>query len=317
MHYSLESFRLYLLSNGYAIRTVTTCVSHLKYFLAQNEYTHENVVRYIADMKERGLSNKTINRQLAFLKSYAKYVGDLPTQNLKFFKVEQGFVKKILSDDEIERFLAVPPNKFQGIKTYARHQVFWLLCCYTACRPLEVANLKPSNFDFDKWEISITETKTYQTRTVPIAKAIQGRIFEYVTSLPPNNYVCPLTPSAWKSAFIRRLEKAGIKKVKGLSAYSLRHTAGTAIAKTSGILQAKNILGHKNLSTTEQYIHLDTQALHDAINSISYAKVKLTPEEKIDLFLREVVKTFFWDEKEFNLEVKKTGNGLSLKIDPR
>lgn len=316
MQGSLHDFRLFLLSNGYAKRTVDSCLEYITSYLSKNDFSHESVVRYIAGLKERGIKNTTINRYIDYLNSYSRYLGR-ENLTLKHFKTEKSFTKRILTDEQIERFLNLPPHKFENKAKYEKNLMFWKLCFYTGCRMGEVAKLKPEHFDFDNWEINIKDTKTYMSRKVPIAQAIRSDVYEYVSRVEPGQYVCYMSSSAWRKAFERRLEKLGIKKVQGLSPYSIRHTAATNLVKTTGVMSAKRILGHKELSTTEQYIHLDTQALHDAINSMTYARGKISPKEKIDIFLRDVVKAFFWDESEFDISVEKREGELKLKVKAR
>lgn len=313
MEESLQ-FRHFLLVSGYAKRTIESCLAYVDSFLAQNEFSHETVVEYIANLKERGVSNNTINRYLAHLKAYARYVNDSSILEIKFLKVEQNFTKRILTDDVVEKFLAIPCSKFENKKIYEKNKFFWVIALYCGLRMSEISALKVADFDFDHWEINVTQTKTYMSRKVPIAKTIQDYVYSYVTKCDPDKPVAYMSPSAWRKSFERRLKRIGVEKVHGLSPYSMRHTAGTALVKSAGVIQASRILGHRKLSTTEQYVHLDTQALHDAINSMSYAQKTLSPKEKIDIFLRDVVKAFFWDESEFDINIQKTEGELKLKV---
>lgn len=307
-------FRHFLLVSGYAKRTVESCIAYIESFLTQNEFSRETVVEYVANLKERGVSNNTINRYLAHLKAYARYVNNSSVQSIKFLKVEQNFTKRILTDDIVEKFLSIPCNKFENKKTYEKNKFFWHISLFCGLRMSEISALKVSDFDFDHWEINVTQTKTYMSRKVPIAKTIQQYVYDYVTKCDPNQPVAYMSPSAWRKSFERRLKRIGVTKIHGLSPYSMRHTAGTALVKSAGVIQASRILGHRKLSTTEQYVHLDTQALHDAVNSMSYAQKALTPQEKIDIFLRDVVKAFFWDDSEFEISVEKKEGELKLKV---
>lgn len=307
-------FRHFLLVSGYANRTIESCIAYVESFLAQQELSHDSVVEYIANLRERGVSNNTINRYLAHLKAYARYVNEPSIQEIKFLKVEQNFTKRILTDDVVEKFLAIPCSKFENKKIYEKNKFFWVIALYCGLRMSEISALQVENFDLDHWEINVSKTKTYMSRKVPIAKTIQDYVLGYISTCDKEKPVAYMSPSAWRKSFERRLKRIGVEKVHGLSPYSMRHTAGTALVKSAGVIQASRILGHRKLSTTEQYVHLDTQALHDAINSMSYAQKALTPREKIDIFLRDVVKAFFWDESEFDISIEKKEGELKLNV---
>lgn len=309
----MDEFRLFLLTDGYANRTIDACLEFIKFFLAHNEFTNFYAGRFIANKRAGGAKNSTVNRYIDYLNTYARFIGD-GSFALKHLKVEKSYTKKIFTDDQIDQFLNVPRSKCENPITYMRSKIFWTLCFYTGCRMSEIAGLTPDKFDFLRWEIDIENTKTYTSRKVPIAKVIQEEVYEYVSKIPHGQKVCYMSKESWRHAFNRRIKKIGMQKVGGLSAYSIRHTTATSLVKTAGIIPAKNILGHSNISTTEQYTHYDTQALHDAINSMSYAQSALSAKEKLDIFLRDVVKVFFWDTEKFEVVVKKKESELGLTI---
>ncbi len=65
----------------------------------------------------------------------------------------------------------------------------------------------------------------------------------------------------------KAFELSGIAN-KGYSAHTFRHTAASLYFKKTGdILVVKNILGHKSISSTEIYLHIDNQELKNAVDA--------------------------------------------------
>ena len=81
--------------------------------------TNTEVVAYLLDLKESGRSASTINRKLASLRSYCRYLlsqGKLkedPTLNIRSPKVERKEIE-FLSLEEIDRLLAAPDDTVKG-----------------------------------------------------------------------------------------------------------------------------------------------------------------------------------------------------------
>ena len=65
------------------------------------------------------------------------------------------------------------------------------------------------------------------------------------------------------------MRQAQIEKNK-LSPHTLRHTFATILLKQGeNILTIKELLSHRNLRTTEQYLHINNEDLKDAVSKIS------------------------------------------------
>ena len=64
----------------------------------------------------------------------------------------------------------------------------------------------------------------------------------------------------------RELEKAGLDTEK-FSVHKLRHTAATLMYQHGVDIRAlQELLGHKSISTTEIYTHVNNEQIRDAVN---------------------------------------------------
>ena len=65
------------------------------------------------------------------------------------------------------------------------------------------------------------------------------------------------------------MRQAQIEKDK-LSPHTLRHTFATILLRQGeNILTIKELLSHRNLRTTERYLHINNEDLKDAVSKIS------------------------------------------------
>ena len=79
-------------------------------------------------------------------------------------------------------------------------------------------------------------------------------------------FLCP-SAHGWRvenlsRTYSRLWDLAGLPK--DLVLYLARHECGTKICREKGIEDARRLLGHPNISTTQRYMHLDDSELADA-----------------------------------------------------
>lgn len=60
--------------------------------------------------------------------------------------------------------------------------------------------------------------------------------------------------------------EAAAEHLERASPHWLRHTAGSDLARTVGVVAMRDTLGHANISTTNIYVHVEDEKRHDAIN---------------------------------------------------
>ena len=117
----------------------------------------------------------------------------------------------------------------------------------------------------------------YQERILPANEAVLNSIRRYLKTRKNVGIKDPLFLSTHNkridSASVWRIVKkylklAQIEKDK-LSPHTLRHTFATVLLKQGeNILIIKELLSHKNLRTTERYLHINNQDLRSAVSKI-------------------------------------------------
>jgi integrase len=236
-----------------------------------------------------------------------KFDGKVSAGTINFYlKVIRGALNSAVKKNLISRSPAISVEKVQGKKhkrkpfTLAQLQKIMaaatddlktstMLGLYTGLRLSDVAGLTWANLDLQKSEITTTEKKTGNTRTLQIAKPL----LRYLEKLPADdNPVAPLCPSlhgkpaGWLSTqFYDLLASVGLveardhqSKNKGRSSirqqnaytfHSLRHTTANFL-KNSGASNTTSmaILGHENEEVHQLYGDVESDTIRKALNKL-------------------------------------------------
>ena len=154
-----------------------------------------------------------------------------------------------------------------GLRTYEATQV-------------TTAHLFPSSFDARSVYIPPENAKRSQTREVPIPQELSAliryRIHADNTEIPGTiREKLPLSPgrsgrpisTRWLEAWLKT--KTQLLLGMPIRPYTLRHTFATKVRKHADLPTLMKILGHKNLKSTQAYMHptfADAAAAMEAAN---------------------------------------------------
>ena len=141
-----------------------------------------------------------------------------------------------------------------------------LLMIYTGMMPGELLLAKKENVDFDKQTITGIGIKTNKRKETPIiipnvAIPILKKIFE----MSRGDKLIHINKDTFYDEYYACLERA---KCDRKPPYSCRHTKGTSLAEVP-IAIAKELMRHTKITTTQRYIHVDTQTMLDTANSVN------------------------------------------------
>lgn len=227
-------------------------------------------------------------RKVASLRSFFKYITSKamilkhnPVAELDAPKLKRA-LPRYLSLDESMALLS-------GIKGENSERDFLILTLFLNCG-LRVSELVGINLDDIKNDTLTVTGKGNKERVVYLNDTCLAALEAY---LPVRRKLVPdsepalfvterkkrISPVTVKWIVKNRLREAGLDAEK-YSAHKLRHTAATLMYQNGvDILTLKEILGHKNLNTTQIYTHLSGEDLRRAANSNPLAKVKRAKKE--------------------------------------
>ena len=247
---------------------------------------------------ERDNCFKTRQRKIASLKSFYKWIfnnypsitkyKENPTINIPAIKPAER-LPKYLSLEKVKRISNV--FNLSNSRNAIRDNTIITLFLNCGLRLSELSGINICNINFNKRTLNVIG-KRNKERVVYLNKKTINSIKEYLSLKIIIDYKGPLfTYGQNKRLSIYSIEKICHKafKLANLSEYdytvhSLRHTAAVNIYRhTKDILVLKEFLGHVSVLSSEVYMHIDNDAVRNAVNSNplnSYIPGKVEIEKK-------------------------------------
>ena len=238
--------------------------------------------------RERNNEQNTRARKVSSIRSFYKYltaksnlIKNNPTKDLDSPKLPV-LLPKYLSLDESIKLLDSVSGEFQT-RDYAILTLF--LNCGLRLSELVGINIRDYRGD------SLTVLgKGNRERTVYLNEACVKALDEYLKVRPHEGVAdreamflskrkTRISTKMVQVIVKKTLENAGLDTSK-YSAHKLRHTAATLMYKYGNVdvRALQEILGHRQLSTTQIYTHIDSEQLRDAVSKNPLAR--LQNEEK-------------------------------------
>ena len=220
-------------------------------------------------MFERKMDYATVNGDYSALQWFYKYVLN-----------REWNIKKLvrpIRPKRLPRFIT--PEQFNALlraTTYRKHQMMFLFYYSTGMRLSELRNLKWEDIHFDEDIIMIRNGKGGKDRIVILQTEMKALLLDYRQEQHPNQILVfegnrvgiAIAPRSVQHAFRYARDKAGLPE--WVTTHTLRHSfATTALKNKTDLLTLKELLGHKKLETTAQYLHLDTNFLKQSYNTLS------------------------------------------------
>jgi len=243
----------------------------------------EVIKAYLRSLTENGNAAITRGRKLATLKSFFKYL--TIEGRLKINPAIQFVMPKVkekepsyLTEQEYKRLLnAVYHNASKYFKERDLAIVTALLGM--GLRLSELVELNVGDVNVDDGAIKVTRKGNHE-RILPASREVITSIQRYLITRTDTRSHDPLflsklnqridSASVWR-VVKKYLKQARIEKEK-LSPHTLRHTFATTLLKQGeNLLTIKKLLSHRNLRTTERYLHIHDQDLRSAVGKIDLA----------------------------------------------
>lgn len=283
-----------------------------------------SVQDYILFLKTKDYSSSHINTVVNFIRDYTHYCDeknityDKELCTLKFVK-DKYRPRATMSDDEINSFLNIPKGPNTSEISFNYWRTFFSIMAYTGMRTGEVSKLKVQNVDFSQDVFYLIDTKTNEDRIVPIPTNIKYLVFDWVQSVKKGYLFFSRRPDGhcsnveWNYQFHVRIKKLGITRFN-LTPYSLRHSYITEMLQTDGvnIFDVKNLVGHHDTRTTENYYHLTTKRLKAVVKKHPGVRGSTTPQE-IFKSIEEYIEGLGLDQR-FKLEKTISNDGIKIDI---
>ena len=177
---------------------------------------------------------------------------------------------KFLRPQEVQKlFSSLKLVTSVDIRTYAMIHLAYTL----GIRPKEISRTTLDHISFSDGELTIKERKTKNPTVLPLSKQTLKAMAAYVYKARPETqyrhvFVThyrphrPVAPGTVGCAIRRAMIEAGLSS----SAYWLRHTYAQNLLQIGrSIYDIKEMLGHKNIQSSQVYLHIDTELMRKVL----------------------------------------------------
>jgi len=255
-------------------------IQFLRYAGVDDKFTPSSVDRtaargFIAHLRNNGAGKATAARKLSSMRSFFKYmmregiVTENPFAALRQPKKERK-LPMMLDEQQVKLLLETPPaDKFAGARDRAILETLYS----TGARVGELAGMNIEDVDFVGQTVRV-RGKRKKERMLPLGsfaikallhylerREIRGqRMTMHRRALFVNKNGGRLTDRSVRRMLDKYVREVGFSSA--ISPHTLRHSFATHMLNRGADLRSvQELLGHKNLSTTQIYTHLTTDRL--------------------------------------------------------
>lgn len=251
----LEKYYLYLTNNK---------------ILNINDITKEIIKDYFIDLKNNGLSDKSLARKLTTIKNFHSYL-----YNHEYITIDvaasierpklRKTLPKVLTIEEVDRLLNVETVTVFDYRDKAMLELMYA----TGLRVSELLNLTLNDIDLENCIIRCIG-KGKKERMIPIGEYVLSAMNNYLEKRPKlyimkrdehlflNNHGQGLSRSSFFKMIKKRLKICNINV--DVSPHTLRHSFATHMIECGSDLRVvQELLGHSDISTTRIYTHITNQ----------------------------------------------------------
>lgn len=229
---------------------------------------HFMIRRYVVGMQGRDYAKRSVARKLAALRSFFKYlireevIKADPMSGVSSPKLNKP-LPKFLDVNEVARLIeSADTDDISGLRDRAIMEVLYS----GGIRVSELVSLDTNDVDL-VGEVIKVRGKGKKERLVPIGGKAAEALAAYVKARKSdeqavflNKFGGRMTVRSVERMLEKYLKKAAIDKK--ISPHALRHTFATHMLDAGANLRVvQELLGHKNLSTTQIYTHVTAEKL--------------------------------------------------------
>lgn len=263
-------------ASGYTLRDYRIDLRGFREFLKEtplDAIDYLTLRRYLAALRAQNFAKRTVARKLATLRSFFRFLqreGVLqanPAVLLATPKLDRR-LPRFLGEDEVTALVESPqPTTPSGARDRAILETLYS----TGIRVSELTGLRLEDVDFISGTLKV-RGKGRKERLAPVGERALAVLHTYLQLRTKQRQVkepqwlllnqrgTRLTPRAVERIVRKYIRKTGLQMQ--VSPHTLRHTFATHLLDHGADLRSvQELLGHKNLSTTQIYTHVTTQRL--------------------------------------------------------
>jgi integrase/recombinase XerD len=259
--------------------------------LEPGRVTARHVLEYVNHLRhDRHNGDSAVGRQVTILKNFYRAIvamGHLePAANpMAHFPKMKGKPKKlpvVLSEEEVQHLLASPPK---DIVLGLRDRAILALLYGTGIRASECATLAEGDVDLLTNAIRVTGKGGHE-RTIPMNPTVGESLKAYRQARgevsPREAFFRSRSGKAMSRGAIYERVRTHARRArisKHVSPHTLRHTFATHLVRLGeDLVTIRDLLGHRQITSTQLYIHVTGEDLRSAANNHPIARLAPTVE---------------------------------------
>lgn len=238
-----------------------------------SDITRKDISKFIEYLKDKNLSEKTINHVIGTVKNFYNYFSlhyNVPnvTENVERLKMPKT-LPRVLSIEEVELLLDIDLKTSYDYRNKAMLELMYS----SGLRLSELLNLTLTDIDFENNLVKVFG-KGSKERIIPIGDYATHALFKYVNEYRNSLLKFP-TDILFLNNHGRKMSRSGFFKIvqkladskninKEISPHTLRHSFATHMLECGADLRSiQELLGHENMSTTSIYTHVRSDLLRE------------------------------------------------------
>jgi integrase/recombinase XerD len=244
------------------IRTYSVEFAQLLYVLKNNpvdQLTPERLRSYfLYCIRELNTTENQLHSRINAIKFYFEQV---LKRDKFFFEIPRpkkpSTLPKVIDAADVKKMLGTIEN--------IKHRVMLKLCYGMGLRVSELVNIKISDIDSKRMQVLIRQGKGKKDRYVNLPQSVLVEMRDYFKTYKPKDFLFEgmyggqYSVRSVQAVFKQAMKKARIRKITGV--HSLRHSYATHLLEQgTDIRLIQELLGHKDIRTTEIYTHVSTKS---------------------------------------------------------
>lgn len=256
-------------------------IMHFKVYLVQEGISDYNDVDYLmlrgylTKLYDKNLAKSSINHRMSALRSFFDYllkeefIKDNPFKLIESQKVGQRNPDFLFQEEMIDLLDSIETKDDLGIRNKAMLELMYA----SGLRCSEVANLQISDIDFNQMVV-LVHGKGGKDRYVPFHEYARDWLVKYIDEARNNLMIKNVGHNfIFVNKFGNPLTNRGIENIvdrvtfkydatKKIHPHTIRHSFATHLLNAGAdIRTVQELLGHKNLATTQVYTHISKNHL--------------------------------------------------------
>ncbi|OGI88462.1 hypothetical protein A2995_01525 [Candidatus Nomurabacteria bacterium RIFCSPLOWO2_01_FULL_33_24] len=219
------------------------------------EITNDDVFRYLEHkIKDENISFSSQKGIVSAIKLFYKTIYN---KNIKINYIYpdryESKLPKVLAKEDVKKII----DSIKNIK----HRAIISTVYSGGLRVSELTNLKIENIDSNRMTIRIVNGKGNRDREIMLSENLLNLLREYYKKYKPKKYIFEgMNGNKYTTRSVQEVFKKAIKETKinkPASIHTLRHSFATHLIESgTDIRIVQELLGHKNIKTTQIYTHI-------------------------------------------------------------